>query len=46
LPFFARTRFVPPYSLSSRAPFASVSDFCFVQVDGDVSRLVYANNSD
>jgi len=46
MPFWDRTRFVQPYSLSSRAPFASVPQFCFVRVDDHTDRLLYANNTD
>lgn len=46
LPFFARSRFVPPFALASKAPFASVEPFRFVRVAGATDSLVYANNTD
>ena len=44
LPFFGPGgKFRAPYSLSSKAPFASSKRFCFIQV-GNEGRLAYGNN--
>ena len=43
IPFYRKGRFIRPFSLSSKAPFASSESFCFVRVNG-VHRLVYGNN--
>ncbi len=43
IPFYRKGTFIRPFSLSSKAPFASSESFCFIRVNG-VHRLVYGNN--